>query len=177
MKNMFKEYNKEIQMMAVCYILFGIILCLFNKNILMVGARIIGVLVLIYGAIQLYFYFYKRTSTSAVPLFIGLPATAFGALMLFSPESIIAIIPILSGFVIIVHSIIQIQKSLILKDNDYENWIWSFAINVILLLVGTFILLKPIQTVAFVLRIVGICLIVEAISMLISQREVNKYLK
>ena len=177
MKNMFKEYNKEIQMMAVCYILFGIILCLFNKNILMIGARIIGVIVLIYGAIQLYFYFFQRRSASAVPLFIGLPSVAFGALMLFSPESVIAIIPILSGFLIIVHSIIQIQKSLILKDYQYENWIWSFAINIVLLLVGTIILLKPVQTVAFVLKIVGVCLILEAISMLISQREVKKYLK
>ena len=177
MKNMFKQYNKEIRNIAFGYIIFGLILCFLNKNLLTIGVRIIGVAALLYGILQLYFYFVKRNSSSAVPLFIGLPCTVFGGLMVFSPESIISIIPIVGGVLLIIHSIIQIQKALILKDNDYENWIWNFAINIILLLTGTIVLLKPLQTVAFLLQIVGVCFVVEGISMLISQKEVKKYLQ
>ena len=177
MKNMLKEYNKEVRTFALAYLVFGLILCFLNKNILTIATRIIGGLAIVYGGIQLYFYFVKRTSSSAIPLFIGLPTTAFGCLMLFSPESIISIIPIVVGILLIINSIIQMQKSLILKDNGYENWIYNFVVSVILLLIGIILFLKPIQSIAFLLQIIGVCLIVEAISMLISHREVNKYLK
>lgn len=176
MKNILKEYNKEVKLFAFAYFIFGLILCFFNKSLLTMGTRIIGGIMIIFGAIQLYFYFVKRTSSSAIPLFIGLPATAFGCLMLFSPESIISIIPIVVGILLIINSIIQMQKSLILKDYGYENWIYNFGISIVLILVGTLLFLKPIQSVAFLLQIIGVCLIAESISMLISHHEIKKYL-
>ena len=176
MNNILKQYNKEVKQFALIYFILGIILCFFNKSILTMGTRIIGGILIIFGGIELYIYFVKRTSSSAIPLFIGLPVTAFGCIMLFSPESIIAIIPILAGILLIINSIIQLQKSLILKDYGYENWIYNFGISIVLILAGTLLFLKPIQSVAFLLQIIGICLIIESISMLISHHEIKKYL-
>ena len=176
MNNILKQYNKEVKLFALIYFILGLILCFFNKSILTMGTRIIGGILTIFGGLELYIYFIRRTSSSAIPLFMGLPSTAFGCIMVFSPESILSIIPILVGILLIINSIIQLQKSLILKDYGYNNWIYNFGISIILILVGTLLFLKPIQSIAFLLQIIGGCLIIESISMLISHHEIKKYL-
>lgn len=45
------------------------------------------------------------------------------------------------------------------------------------LVVGVIILLRPIQTLAFILQLVGVCLIIEGVIMLINEHEVNKYIQ
>lgn len=175
MNNFFRQSNSNLRIFALIYIVFGFILCFFNKNILINAARIIGIVLFAYGVYQLFIYFSQRIAATTVSLFSGIPCTLIGAFMFFSPQSIVAVLPVLAGFILIVNSVMQMQKSFILKDHHYDNWIWNFGISLITLIGGLIILLRPIQTLAFILQLVGICLIIEGVIMLFNEHEINKY--
>ncbi|MEY8257501.1 HdeD family acid-resistance protein [uncultured Dubosiella sp.] len=177
MNNFIKQTNSQQRLFAIIYIVFGIILCFFNKGILIMAARVLGVILLAYGILELYIYFVRRQNVTAIPLYTGLPCTLAGLFMIFSPQSLIAIIPVLAGVILIVNSIMQMQRSFILKDHGFDNWLWTFVISVVTMVAGIVVLLQPIQTLAFILQVVGVFLIVEGIIMLFNEHEIKKYMK
>lgn len=175
MNKIMNPSNREVRSLAISYILFGLVICIFNVDILSMIIRGFGVLITLLGAYLLYTFFIQRATSNASPLFIGAPSLLFGILMISSPESLLSMLPILVGIILIIHSIIHLQKSLILKDYDFPGWKINFISSLIILIGGIVLLLKPIQSLSFILQILGICLIVEAIFMLINQHALNKY--
>lgn len=167
--------DKEIKSVAIFYILFGILVCLFNVSILSSAIRIIGALALLICAYSLYNFFVQRSSMSTSPLFIGVLSGLAGLLMVFSPESILSMLPILVGLILVINSIVHLQKALVLKDFEYPNWKINFGISAAVLILGFILLFKPIQSLSFILQIIGISLIFEAIFMLVSQHILRKY--
>lgn len=160
---------------ALIYFVLGIILCFFNKTILYGATRIIGGVLIIYGALELYLYFGKRTAPSSA-LFAGIPCVLIGLFLLITPQSLVAILPVLCGVILILNSLVQMQKSFALKNSGYTNWIYSFIVSLLILVGGIVLLLHPIQTLNFILQLVGVCLMVEAIVIVFNQIEINKYL-
>ncbi len=75
MNNFIKQTNSQQRLFAIIYIVFGIILCFFNKGILIMAARVLGVILLAYGILELYIYFVRRQNVTAIPLYTGLPCT------------------------------------------------------------------------------------------------------
>lgn len=175
MNKLLNPSDKEVRAVALGYIIFGLLICLFNVSILTTALRIIGAAAIIVGGYLLYTFFIERNSTNSGPLFIGVTGVLFGILMAFSPESILSILPVLVGLMLILNAITHLQKSLILKDYGYKNWTISLAVSLIILVTGVVLLFKPIQSLSFILQIMGISLIVEAIFMLVNQHTMKKY--
>lgn len=109
------------------------------------------------------------------PYFRGLERAVW-LILLISPQSLIAILPVLCGVILILNSAMQMQKSFTLRSHGYDNWIYAFIISLVILIGGIILLLRPIQTMKFILQLVGICLIVEGVIILVNQHEINKYL-
>lgn len=161
MNHLINPTQKEVRIQALLYLIGGILLFILNNDLLMIATRILGVILIAIGGTLLYMYFIKRASIDAGPLFTGLPAALIGLLMLISPESLIAILPVLTGIVMIINSIMQLQKAFLLKDYGFSNWTITAGIAAIALLFGVLFLFRPLQSVAFILQIIGIALIVE----------------
>lgn len=170
-----KPSDKEINMLAISYIVFGLLICLFNVTILTMTIRVFGIIALLFSGYLLYTYFVQRISTSLSPLFIGFPGLLISILMVFSPESILAMLPILVGIILIINSIVHMQKSLILKDFGYPRWNISLIFSILVLITGVILLSQPIQSLSIIMQILGIALIVEAIFMLINQHILKRY--
>jgi uncharacterized membrane protein HdeD (DUF308 family) len=164
-------------MFALIYFVFGLLLCFFSASILVTATRIIGGLLALYGAFQLYLYFGRRKTINGTYLFAGVPCLLFGLVFVFSPESLISIFPVIGGVVLIINSIMQMQRSFVLKDHGFENWFWTFVLSILLLIAGIVVLLKPVQAMAFILQLVGAGLIVESVVILYNQYELNKVMK
>ena len=170
-----KPSDKEINMLAISYIVFGLLICLFNVTILTMTIRVFGIIALLFSGYLLYTYFVQRISTSLSPLFIGVPGLLISILMVFSPESILAMLPILVGIILIINSIVHMQKSLILKDFGYPRLNISLIFSILVLITGVILLSQPIQSLSIIMQILGIALIVEAIFMLINQHILKRY--
>ena len=102
--------------------------------------RVFGIIALLFSGYLLYTYFVQRISTSLSPLFIGVPGLLISILMVFSPESILAMLPILVGIILIINSIVHMQKSLILKDFGYPRWNISLIFSILVLITGVILL-------------------------------------
>lgn len=176
MRNLFDTSDGQTKLLAAIYLIFGILLCFFARNILLTATRVIGVVMALYGAFELYVYFIRHTSASTNALFVGVPAVLFGLIFTFSPESLIAIFPVVGGIVLIVNSLVQMQKAFVLKDYGCDTWNWTLILAIVLLAAGVIILLRPVQTASFILQIVGISLMAEAVMMFWSQHEIDKYM-
>lgn len=170
-----KPSDKDINILAISYVVFGLIICLFNVSILTMAIRVFGTITLLISGYLLYTYFVQRISTSISPLFIGLPGLLISILMIFSPESVLAMLPILVGFLLIINSIIHMQKSLVLKDYGYPRWNVNLIFSILVLITGVVLLFQPIQSLSIIMQILGIALITEAIFMLIDQHILKKY--
>lgn len=170
-----KPSDKDINILAITYVVFGLIICLFNVSILTMAIRVFGTITLLISGYLLYTYFVQRISTSISPLFIGLPGLLISILMIFSPESVLAMLPILVGFLLIINSIIHMQKSLVLKDYGYPRWNVNLIFSILVLITGVVLLFQPIQSLSIIMQILGIALITEAIFMLINQHILKKY--
>lgn len=177
MKNYFIQPSPgQTQMMALIYFIFGIILCFFGSSILLGAARVLGIVMVVYGIYLLYLYFGKRANTSTVPLIEGLPTLVIGLVIAISPAALVSIFPVVIAILIIFNSIVQMQKSFILKDMHDPSWMMGLVFSIIMLLAGIILLLRPIQALSYVLKVVGVVLIVEAIFMLIQSFQEKKYM-
>lgn len=177
MNRLMNPNSKEVRIMALVYIIAGILLFILNNDFLMIAVRIFGVILIAIGGTLLYTYFGKRLSIDTSPLFAGLPSVLIGILMIASPESIIAILPILAGILLIINSIIQLQKAFLLRDYGFDNWKITAGIAVFALIVGVILWLRPLQSVAFILQIIGCALIFEGAMLFGFDHTVRKYKK
>lgn len=174
MSGFFDPTSRQTNLLALIYLIFGILLCFFSRQILLTGTRIVGGILVLYGAWCLYCYFGRRLP-GTTNFFVGIPCVVFGVVMLFSPESLLAIFPVLGGVILIVSSAVQMQKAFTLRSYHFENWFVSLILAVVLLICGVIVLLRPIQTLSFILQLVGICLMVEAVMTWYTQHELDKF--
>lgn len=169
--------DQDYRLIACIYIVGGILLCFFNVNIIMIGTRILGAILALVGMYMLYVFFKKRTSTNASPFFAGLPSILIGCLMLFSPESVVAMLPVLIGILFILSSILSMQKAFTLKDLGMATWKIPLVGDIIILIIGVILFLEPIRTVSFILQLVGFFLILEGVFVFWNDFLISRYKK
>ena len=68
MKTFLKESQKEIILGALFYILIGLALIIFDISILTTCIKVIGGILILFGAYQLYVFFIRRLNLSSIPL-------------------------------------------------------------------------------------------------------------
>lgn len=71
MKTFLKESQKEIILGALFYILIGLALIIFDISILTTCIKVIGGILILFGAYQLYVFFIRRLNLSSIPLIFG----------------------------------------------------------------------------------------------------------
>lgn len=169
--------DQDTRLVACIYVVAGILLCFFEVNIILMGTRILGLVLALLGAYFLYAFFKKRSSTNSSPFFVGLPSVLIGGLMLFSPESVVATLPILVGVLFIISSVLSMQKAFTLKDMGMPTWRIPLGGDVIILIIGVVLLLNPIRSLSFILQLVGLFLIIEGIFVFWGEHLLRKYKK
>lgn len=166
--------SKQTYGTAVVLAIIGLFLCIFNVSILTIIARIIGIVFI--GLFVLYFYQFFIKRNTAYNSFFALSCVTFifGLYLTINPDQIVKISPVLVGIVLIVNSLFQIQKALILKDQDFKNWQVNLIVAVILMVVGILLFLKPIQSLEFVFQLAGVLLIADAIVIIVNRIMIDK---
>ncbi len=162
-KSFLNPSRKDMLVLAVIYLVFGLALCLFQGSVLTTAVRILGIGLIIYGVYELYVYFGLHRSTDMSPMVIGVPALVIGLILAFWPNLLINFFPVVAGVLLIFNSIAQIQQSLVLKSANIPGWMVSFVLALLMLACGIFLVLRPSGVINTLTMITGIALIVEAI--------------
>lgn len=162
-KSFLNPSRKDTLILAVIYLAFGLVLCMFQGSILTTIVRVLGIGLILFGIYELYVYFGLHRSTDMSPLVMGVPALVIGLLLAFWPHLLINFFPIIAGALLIFNSITQIQQSLVLKSANVPGWMIAFVLALLMLACGIFLVLRPSGVINTLTMITGIALIVEAI--------------
>ena len=98
----------------------------------------------------------------------GVAASALGVFLLFKPDTVVSVLPILVGIYVIVDAVVRLQSAFELRKMGYARW-WSFLILAGLsAALGVLMMVNPFETVQLLVMAIGVILLVEGALSLIS---------
>lgn len=174
---------------AVCAIIIGILL-INNPDNTVKGITIaIGVLFLISGAISCAAYFNARVHSgeaevydaegrmimSGKPIFpiVGIGSVLLGLILTIMPGAFITSLMYFLGAILILGSINQFM-TLINASKAFRLPMWFWICPSLILLTGLFVLIKPMETAALPLLIIGWCLLLYGVTECINAVKIHK---
>ena len=84
--------------------------------------------------------------------------------ILINPEGFVSIIPIVVGIMLVIESFDKISTTLSARKNGYQDWLKMLIPSVIIFILGLILILNPFESVTVFIRVIGIFLIIDAIS-------------
>ena len=169
-----REIKWSFSLAAVVELLLGLLLALAPNTSSQLLSTLIGVVITAYGAFNILSYILDRgMSAYTFELLLGILAAVFGIFALCNPDFIIKSLFIVLGLVVLVSSVAGIKRALNLRAFGYPRW-WAAMLSACAVcLIALSIVFFPKLCGNMVLRIIGIVLIVEAVSDLLSIRRLS----
>lgn len=157
--------NTGIIISAILYIVFGVILVRYPDQALNTVCLGLGILTMVFGVTKLLAYVFKKDAgiLASLDLILGIILTAVALLLLIRPGVVVSIIPFIAGMVILFQSISRLQQAVELKVAGYDKWWSMLVIGIITLFLGGYIVMNPFDTVALMVRAIGVVLIINGV--------------
>ena len=174
----FEKTKWDRSVLALIYLVLGVVLLLFPEQTLTVVTRLIASAVIVLAAINIIqFIINKDEKFSADYFYLILRIVGIGVAisMIVSPTWIIAVINIAVGVVLIVNGIGNLSTTIRIRKNDRVWWAFSI-VPIITFVLGFVIMANPVGMASLMTRIEGISLIADAISTWIIVYRLNKFL-
>ena len=151
--------------LSALYIVLGIILIIYPAQTINVICKIIGVTAVAAGIYTTVRFFLRSatTFTATAGLITGIICLVCGILLISNPDFIKSIFPFVIGIMIIIDSAFKLMTSFEIKNTTREGWLGVLVLSVIGLVFGFIIVFNAGATADFIVRIIGVSLIVEAI--------------
>lgn len=152
-------------LLSVIYIILGVILIIYPAQTIDTVCRIIGVTAVICGAYMIVKFFFRSAASflPAAGLVSGVFCLACGIILIANPGFVKSIIPFIIGIVVVVDSTSKLVTSFEIKKAAEDGWIGMLVLSVIGLIFGFIIVFNAGAAANFVVRIIGVSLIIEAI--------------
>lgn len=144
----------------ICLILGGFILFLKDASFQYLS-QMIGAVLIAHGLITAVFHFWQnnRTMLDNIEACIGLVVAAVGLWVVISPDSTIAIIPILLALFIILHSLQDMALTWKLKKAKDEQWKLMSLLSALVFVLGLLLLMHPAFIQKFIMFLTAITLL------------------
>lgn len=170
-----REIKWSFSLAAIVELLLGLLLALAPNTSSQLLCTLVGVVVLAYGAFNILSYVLDRgMSAYTFELLLGILAAAFGVFVLCNKDFIIKFLFIALGLVVLVSSIAGIKRALNLRAFGYSRW-WAAMVSACATcLIALSIILFPKLYGNMALMIIGLMLIIEAVSDLLSIRRLSR---
>jgi uncharacterized membrane protein HdeD (DUF308 family) len=163
---MYDKIKSTLTGVSVVYLILGIIMFIFPDSISDIICYVVGLMFLFLGiaGIVMYVKTELKTSYTSFTLIMSILFGAFGIFIISNPKIFASFIPLVIGIFLIVDAISKLSSAFDLKSSDYQKWWEILIVAFIVLGCGLFLVFKPFTAVALSIRIIGIILIVDAIS-------------
>lgn len=182
MEALLKKIKTNALVSALMCIVLGIILVVWPGLTVRAVCMTIGFVLVASGVNRLCGFIFGGDSSiySRMNLITGVIVTLIGAWILFQPDTIIKLIPILVGIIVIIHGINDLQQTVALCQNRYDKWWVALILGLVTLGFGVLLIFNPFEAVETLVMFIGIFLIYDGVSdiWIVSRvSHVAKYLK
>ena len=165
MKEFFKKISIDAYLSAVLTIALGGILIAWPMEVTGLICRILGVLLVIMGAVYIFGYFVE--SRGILSITGGLLFLLLGVWIFITPQSIATLVPIVIGVVLLVHSLRDFQMASEAKQSGSERWGLLFLLALLNCVFGVICICDSFGVVSLAVRMLGIALVYDGISNMI----------
>lgn len=188
MKKISEFLNKKLHLSApqfiislVCTVL-GLILLIAPGTAVSFVFNSIGGLCIGIGILNLIRYFSMDPKASIVSnaLTAGIILILGGFAVILLKGPLVSIIPIFFGVILLISGIGKLQGALSLRRMNAQRWYFELIFAAVSILFGALILFNPFSTSLLLMRIIGLALLIEGLSDIISfstlQKKKTEYL-
>ncbi len=166
--NLFEKIRKDVVWSSIAYLILGFLLLFKPGTALVTVVHILAIVAAVMGIVSLVSYFKDKYSAGNGGVIKGVVYLLIAAFLYFGAELIISIVPIIFGILIIISGIVKLQEALDMMKYRASGSITVLIISILSLVFGVLILINPFGTVELLLRIIGIALIYNGVSDLLT---------
>lgn len=164
-----REFKISFSLAAVVYLLLGLLMLLMPNTSRRLLCTLIGVGISAYGLLNILpFVLAKGDRRLTVDLPVGACALALGVFSLINPTFLMDFLFTVLGIVVCVTSVCGIRRAMNLRYFGFAGWWAPLCANLLALLLALSVIFFPGFFGNMLMRAMGIILIVEAVSDLIS---------
>jgi uncharacterized membrane protein HdeD (DUF308 family) len=151
---------------AILFILLGLVLLIWPEIASRIVCYALGGLILLFAlfCVVRFFTDKKVYFIFNFDLVVGLIAAGMGIFMLIRPDLVISILPFVVGLFLVFSSILDFQKTFLLRNYGNSRWKSSLVFTCIKLVFGIVLLCLPLLIAQTLVRLIGIGLMYNGLS-------------
>ena len=155
---------------AIVLIALGLILLLWPNGTLNTVFRLIGIGLLVLGAVRVLAFFLKKDKTdrSAIDLIIGIVQIALGIFLLAKPGFFVAFFPAVAAVLLACGAVVMIVRALRQRKYSRAGAALNLVLGIITLVLTLVILAHPVFLADILVQAAGIAMIAEGVFLLIA---------
>lgn len=126
---------------------------------------LVGAVLTIAGAVRIVCYFSRGISVlwHRYELPLGLLDVLLGVYFFSHPANVMLLLPTVVGVVVIVDSVFKLQTALELRGMGVRRWRSVFALSIVCILAGIFLIRNPFQGTVTLMVCLGVSLIIDSV--------------
>lgn len=177
--NIVKQAKLPFLCFSVLNIVLGICLIIWPEVSAETICLVLGLILFITGVLRIVLYF--RGTVFGIPLYadltVGFIILLVGALLIIHPGNAAILLPIISGFFLILDGAFKLQTSFDLKKAGVKFWWYILALSIITAACGVLLVLNPFAGLAALMVALGICLILDGVQNVFSVVYISRLIK
>ncbi len=176
MEKLMQKFFRSSLVTSIVLMVLGVLLILQSEVTIITISYIIGTLLIALGAIAIIKFVKNVNSITREDLDIvyGTVTIILGVIVIYNPEAIASIIPIIIGIGIVISSATKLQYAIELKENLSSQWKTTMIISIISAICGVILICNPFKGAVVIMQIIGGFIIVYSILDIISTITIRK---
>ena len=157
METLMKKFFFSSLISSITLLIIGILLILQSEITIITISYIIGTLLIALGAIAI-IKFIKNINNIAredLDIVYGTVTIILGVIVIYNPEAIASIIPIIIGIGIVISSATKLQYAIELKDNLNGQWKTTLIFSIVSAICGVVLICNPFKGAVIIMQIIG----------------------
>lgn len=147
-------------MTSILLILVGLLLLIQPGHSLNTICRVLGLIVLVVGVVEVFIGFAARnTMTGNTNMIIGAIVALVGIVIVSRPDGLVSLLPFVAGVVITTHGITSLIKSVQLVGTKDKYWWVGLIFSLVSVGFGLLLVFKSYEAAEFTARIAGLFLL------------------
>lgn len=176
METLMKKFFRSSLISSIILMIIGVLLILQSEITIITISYLIGTLLIAMGAIAI-IKFIKNINNVAreeLDIFYGVVTIILGVIVVYNPEAIASIIPIIIGIGIIINSAIKLQYALELRESLNNQWKTTVVISIISAVCGVILICNPFKGAVVIMQIIGGFIVAYSILDIVSTITIKK---
>lgn len=165
-----KQFSKSYILVSALYVVLGIALLVWPSTSIKMICYGLGFAMIVLGITYGVMYFTKDNLSGflQMDLVIGIVCMAFGLFILLNPTFLATVLPFAMGIILLLGAVVKIQSSLNMKRLKFRRWYLVLICALVIVVLGVVLLCNPFGEERHMIIYIGICLIFDGLTNLIS---------